>query len=87
MLNKVVIISERSIYDQTVIRLVLYFFRNLTAIPDLNASPDATEETVRMASMQVRKSKRKRKEKNMTDEFKRKTWSSGFARQISWNSC
>ncbi|KAI8147994.1 timeless protein-domain-containing protein [Fennellomyces sp. T-0311] len=43
---------ERSIHDHTVIRLVLYFFRNLTAIPDLNASQDSSEEALRMAYMQ-----------------------------------
>ncbi|KAI9490959.1 timeless protein-domain-containing protein [Zychaea mexicana] len=43
---------ERSIHDQTVIRLVLYFFRNITSIPDLNASQDSTEETLRLAYMQ-----------------------------------
>ncbi|KAI9322900.1 timeless protein-domain-containing protein [Dichotomocladium elegans] len=43
---------ERSMRDQIVIRLVLYLFRNLSAIPDLNASQAASEETLQMASMQ-----------------------------------
>ncbi|KAI9008813.1 timeless protein-domain-containing protein [Phycomyces nitens] len=43
---------ERSVRDQTVIRLVLYFLRNLTAIPDAIASYDASSETWTMASMQ-----------------------------------
>lgn len=39
--------------DQIVIRLVLYFIRNLAAIPDLNVSQSAPEESLMMASMQV----------------------------------
>lgn len=45
--------SERSMRDQIVIRLVLYFIRNLAAIPDLNVSQSAPEESLMMASMQV----------------------------------
>ncbi|KAL0095074.1 timeless protein-domain-containing protein [Phycomyces blakesleeanus] len=44
--------NERSVRDQTVIRLVLYFLRNLTAIPDAIASYDASSETWTMTSMQ-----------------------------------
>ncbi|KAI7875662.1 timeless-domain-containing protein [Lichtheimia hyalospora FSU 10163] len=43
---------ERSMRDQIVIRLVLYFIRNLAAIPDLNVSQSAPEESLMMASMQ-----------------------------------
>ncbi|KAF7726188.1 Topoisomerase 1-associated factor 1 [Apophysomyces ossiformis] len=45
---------ERSERDQTVIRLVLYLLRNLTAIPDLRVSPSATGDMLRMATMQER---------------------------------
>ncbi|CAO3669876.1 unnamed protein product [Rhizopus microsporus] len=44
--------SERSIRDNTVIRLVLYFFRNLSAIPDLNLSLAGTVEQIKMSHMQ-----------------------------------
>ncbi|KAG2219453.1 hypothetical protein INT45_008101 [Circinella minor] len=43
---------ERSLHDQTVIRLILYFFRNITSIPDLEAKHDLSEETLRMAYLQ-----------------------------------
>lgn len=51
--------SERSLHDQTVIRLILYFFRNITAIPDLEAKHDLSEETLRMVHLQVIKKKKK----------------------------
>ncbi|KAI7903689.1 timeless protein-domain-containing protein [Cokeromyces recurvatus] len=44
---------DRSVVDHTTIRLALYLFRNLTAIPDLNTSlSGATSEQIRMAHMQ-----------------------------------
>ncbi|KAI9263284.1 timeless protein-domain-containing protein [Phascolomyces articulosus] len=43
---------ERSLHDQTVIRLILYFFRNITAIPDLEAKHNLSEETLRMVHLQ-----------------------------------
>jgi hypothetical protein len=43
---------DRSIVDHTTIRLALYLFRNLTAIPDLNISQSATMEQIRMSRMQ-----------------------------------
>lgn len=43
---------DRSIIDQTVIRLGLYLFRNLTAIPDLNISQSSNPEQIRMSQMQ-----------------------------------
>ncbi|KAI9486114.1 MAG: timeless protein-domain-containing protein [Benjaminiella poitrasii] len=44
---------DRSLVDHTTIRLALYLFRNLAAIPDLNtALSGATAEQIRMAHMQ-----------------------------------
>ncbi|KAG1470777.1 hypothetical protein G6F56_002487 [Rhizopus delemar] len=43
---------ERSIRDNTMIRLVLYFFRNLAAIPDLNMLLSGTTEQIKMSHMQ-----------------------------------
>ncbi|KAG2212278.1 hypothetical protein INT47_001637 [Mucor saturninus] len=43
---------DRSVLDHTTIRLSLYLFRNLTAIPDLNTVQSATMEQIRMAHMQ-----------------------------------
>lgn len=43
---------DRSIIDQTTIRLGLYLFRNLTAIPDLNMSQSSNLEHIRMSHMQ-----------------------------------
>lgn len=43
---------DRSIVDHTTIRLGLYLFRNLAAIPDLNISQSSTAEQIRMAHMQ-----------------------------------
>ncbi|KAG2232960.1 hypothetical protein INT48_008053 [Thamnidium elegans] len=43
---------DRSIIDQTTIRLGLYLFRNLAAIPDLNISQSSNPEQIRMSHMQ-----------------------------------
>ncbi|KAI8375942.1 timeless protein-domain-containing protein [Radiomyces spectabilis] len=43
---------ERSLRDQTIIRLVLYFLRNLAAIPDLNVSQIASDDLLEMSSLQ-----------------------------------
>ncbi|KAG1495719.1 hypothetical protein G6F54_006987 [Rhizopus delemar] len=43
---------ERSIRDNTMIRLVLYLFRNLAAIPDLNMLLSGTAEQIKMSHMQ-----------------------------------
>ncbi|KAI8884300.1 timeless-domain-containing protein [Backusella circina FSU 941] len=43
---------ERSIRDQTIIRLVLYLFRNLSSIPDIIASQSAAQGQIRLAHLQ-----------------------------------
>ncbi|OBZ88075.1 Topoisomerase 1-associated factor 1 [Choanephora cucurbitarum] len=43
---------NRSIVDHTTIRLGLYLFRNLTAIPDLNMPQSGTIEQIRLSHMQ-----------------------------------
>ncbi|KAI7864918.1 timeless protein-domain-containing protein [Spinellus fusiger] len=43
---------QRSVRDQTIIRLVLYFLRNLTAISDTIVSPSSSSESWAMSSMQ-----------------------------------
>lgn len=43
---------DRSIEDQTTIRLVLYLYRNLTAIPDLNTSQSGTTDQIRLSRLQ-----------------------------------
>lgn len=44
--------KDRSVVDHTTIRLGLYLFRNLAAIPDLNIPESSTAEQIRMAHMQ-----------------------------------
>lgn len=43
---------DRSIIDQSTIRLALYLFRNLTAIPDLNTSQSASMEQLKLSRLQ-----------------------------------